>query len=71
MSAPTSLALPPPPPGRQYGTVRDAAVYLRVSPTTVRRLVDEGRLRAYRPSPRRLILADAPAAAHGRGPISG
>jgi excisionase family DNA binding protein len=37
---------------RRYGTLDDAAAYLRISKKTARRWVDQGRLPAYRVGPR-------------------
>jgi excisionase family DNA binding protein len=41
---------------RRYLTISEAAAYMRVSPATVRRLIDADVLRALRPSPGRVVL---------------
>jgi excisionase family DNA binding protein len=42
--------------GRRFFTIPGAADYTTLSPRAIRRLVAEGRLPAYHPTPRRTVL---------------
>lgn len=44
---------------RELMTIREAAEYLRVSPRTIYRLIEQGDLPVYRVSPRRLVVKRA------------
>ncbi len=50
--------------GRRYATIRETAVYMRLNERTVRVMIEDGRLRAYRMGPRivRLDLNEIDAA---------
>ena len=43
--------------GRRYARINDAAEYLDVHPVTIRTMIDDGKIRAYR-SGQRLIRVD-------------
>ena len=52
-------SVPPPPPGHaRYLTAAEAARYLRVSPSTVWRWIDAGKLPAYRIGPRGIRIRE-------------
>jgi excisionase family DNA binding protein len=38
--------------GRRYATIKETAAYMRINERTVRLMIDDGRLRAYRFGPR-------------------
>lgn len=45
-------------------SIPQAAAQLGVSPASVRRLIARGTLAAFRPTPRRVVVAEAAVAAH-------
>ena len=45
------------PVGRRYARINDAAIYLDVNPITIRAMITDGKIRAYRSS-QRLVRVD-------------